>query len=74
MDSGVFPHGDPRQLTRLAEQLEQLAPFLRRADSRHLALERAAKLRAETVLMRAASPAPASWTINARPGEAQPWT
>jgi hypothetical protein len=74
MDSGVFPHGDPRQLTRLAEHLEQLAPFLRRADSRHLALERAAKLRAETALIAAASPAPASWTTNARPGEERPWT
>lgn len=74
MDSGVFPHCDPRQLTRLAEHLEQLAPFLRRADSRHLALERAAKLRAETALIAAARTAPASWTINARPGEGRQWT
>jgi hypothetical protein len=74
MDSGMPPHGDPRQLTRLAEQLEQLAPFLSRPDSRLLALERAAKLRAETVLIRAARTTPASWTTNARPGEEQLWT
>jgi hypothetical protein len=74
MDSGVFPHGDPRQLTRLAEQLEQLAPFLSRADSRMLALERAAKLRAETLMIQASRTMPASWTTNARLGEGRLWT
>ena len=47
---------DPRPLARLAEQLEELTPFLSRADSRVRTLERAAKLRAETALIEAARP------------------
>ena len=46
---------DPRQLARLADQLEQLTPFLSQADSRDR-LERAANLPAETALIEAARP------------------
>jgi len=70
VDSVIACCRDPRQLTRLAEHLEQLAPFLSRADSRLLAMERAAKLRAETALIQAARHLDSS----VRAAERRPWT
>ena len=77
MDSVIACYRDPRQLTRLAEQLEQLAPFLSRANSRSLAMERAAKLRAETALMEATrqlNSLTAIELVHGRAAERRPWT
>jgi hypothetical protein len=46
----------PSQLTRRAEQLEQLAAFMRRPDGRTHIMERAAECRARAALIRAAIP------------------
>lgn len=50
----------PLQLARLAEQFEQLAPYLSRADTRIRIMERAAECRAEAALIHAARRRPAN--------------
>ena len=44
------------KLTRLAEQLERLAPFMSRPDARLHVMEKAAEYKARAALVRAGAP------------------